>query len=88
MARLGGVWFRELPSNTRTPPVMVAGTLYISDQTAIYALNPRTGETIWTYTPQSSTPARGGVAVGEGLVFSGLNDAHVGAARRTLASRS
>ena len=74
---LGGAWFRELSSGTRTPPLISEGMLYISDATTIYGLNPKTGATIWEFKPQNGAPARGGLAIGEGLIFSGLSDSHI-----------
>jgi len=72
--RLGGAWFKELQAPTRAPGVIVNGILFISDANSIYALNPANGDTIWAYKPDGAAPARGGVAAGEGLVFSGLSD--------------
>jgi alcohol dehydrogenase (cytochrome c) len=77
VARLKGVWVRELGSKTRTPPVVVNGVIYTNDAARIYALNAKTGASIWEYAPKKSTPARGGVAVAEGKVFCGLLDGHV-----------
>ena len=77
VVKLGGAWFKELDAATRTPPVVADGMLFISDATAIYALNLENGKTIWQYKPQRGVPARGGVALGRGLVFSGLSDAHI-----------
>jgi PQQ-dependent dehydrogenase (methanol/ethanol family) len=75
--RLGGAWLKELDTATRSPPVLANDMLYINDATTTYALDPRTGNTIWKYTPAHGAPARGGVAVGEGLVFTGMSDAHI-----------
>jgi quinohemoprotein ethanol dehydrogenase len=55
---LGGAWIRELPNWTRTPPFFADGILYISDAATLYALNPKTGETIWEYTPEAGVPAQ------------------------------
>jgi glucose dehydrogenase len=77
VSRLGGAWLRELDNKTRAAPVVVGGVLFISDATKIYALNAKSGETIWEYVPKGSTPARGGVAVADGKVFCGLADTHV-----------
>src|SRR5262249_28599533 len=74
---LRGAWKKDLSAPSRTPPVVVDGVMYVSDASAIYALNARSGQTIWEYKPTGSTPARGGVAIGEGRVFCGLSDAHV-----------
>ena len=72
--RLGGAWLRELQTPTRTPGVIVNGMIVIADASSIYALDPKTGDTLWMYKPEGGAPARGGVATGEGLVFCGLSD--------------
>jgi quinohemoprotein ethanol dehydrogenase len=74
---LGGVWERDLDAPSRTPPVVVAGVMYINDASAIYALDAKSGRTIWRYRPEGSTPAHGGVAIGEGRVFCGLSDTRI-----------
>jgi PQQ-dependent dehydrogenase (methanol/ethanol family) len=74
---LGGAWFKEFDAPTRTPPVIEGGMLFSNDAATIYALNPKSGETIWTYKPAGTAPARGGMAVGEGLVFCGLMDGNM-----------
>ncbi len=75
--RLGGAWLKEFDTPTRTTPVVAGGLLYTNDATTIYALNPQSGATVWEYKPEGTTPARGGVALGEGYVFCGLSDTHV-----------
>jgi quinohemoprotein ethanol dehydrogenase len=74
---LRGVWERDLDAPSRTPPVVVAGVMYINDASTIYALDAKSGRTIWRYKPEGSTPAHGGVAIGEGLVFCGLSDTRI-----------
>jgi glucose dehydrogenase/plastocyanin len=74
---LGAAWNKTLDAPSRTPPVVAGGVLYINDASTIYALNATTGQTIWQYRPEASGPARGGVALDEGLVFCGLSDAHI-----------
>jgi quinohemoprotein ethanol dehydrogenase len=77
VVKLGGAWLKGLGAATRTPPVVADGMLFISDATTIYALDPKTGDTIWQYKPERGAPARGGVALGRGLVFSGLSDSRI-----------
>jgi PQQ-dependent dehydrogenase (methanol/ethanol family) len=77
VASLRGAWMKELEATTRTPAVVANGMLYISDPSQIYGIDLRDGKTLWTYAPVNSAPARGGVALGEGLVFSGLSDSHI-----------
>ena len=77
VSRLGGAWLRELKTWTRSPPVVTNGVLYINDAETVYAMNPRDGIILWEYTPGGVAPARGGLAVGEGLVFCALADTRV-----------
>jgi quinohemoprotein ethanol dehydrogenase len=80
---LGGAWVRTLEAPTRTPPLMTGGLLYINDAASVYALDPVSGATVWSFRPQGAAPARGGVAVGGDLVFCGLSDSHIVALERT-----
>jgi alcohol dehydrogenase (cytochrome c) len=75
--QLGGAWLKELDAVSRSAPVFADGMLYVNDATATYAIDPRNGATIWQYKPERGAPARGGVAVGEGMVFVGMSDAHI-----------
>jgi quinohemoprotein ethanol dehydrogenase len=77
VSKLGGAWVKNLGSPSRTPPVVVSGVMYINDSSSIYALNAQTGATIWEYKLEGTTPARGGVALGGGLIYCGLSDAHI-----------
>lgn len=74
---LSGVWLRELNAPTRATPIVKNGVMFIPDASRIYALNPTTGDIIWSYSPEGATPSRSGLAVGQGKVFSGLSDARV-----------
>ena len=74
---LGGAWSRELSTPTRAAPVIVGGTMYITDATTAYALSLTDGKSIWEYKPGGGALARGGVAVGGGMVFLGLSNANV-----------
>jgi quinohemoprotein ethanol dehydrogenase len=75
--QLGGAWFRELNAPTRTSPVISDGLMIISDASTIYGLDPKLGNTVWEYKPPGTAPSRGGVAIGEGLIFSGLMNSNV-----------
>jgi quinohemoprotein ethanol dehydrogenase len=75
--RMKGAWVKELEAVTRTPPVIAGDRMYISDAAAIYALDLKRGDTIWRFAPPDAAPSRGGVAVGEGLIFSGLSDSRI-----------
>jgi len=74
---LGSAWLREFEDPTRATPVVKDGLMFVPNASHVYALNPKNGEIIWSYQPESTAPARSGVAVGEGLVFSGLMDARL-----------
>ena len=77
----------------RATPVVRNGLMFISSGSWIYALNARTGDVVWHYQSGASQPngigsvdskknggafpGREGVAVGDGLVFTGLADGTV-----------
>jgi quinohemoprotein ethanol dehydrogenase len=79
IAKLGGAWMRPLgDEKTRGTPVVIDGMMFITAGSHIYALNPKTGEAIWTH--QAEIPPSylfKGVAVGGGMLFYGTADAHV-----------
>jgi len=62
-------------------PIVVDGVLYVSAFDDVFALDGATGDLIWKYAyepvPGRSTGRNFGVAVGDGKVFLGTNDAHV-----------
>jgi alcohol dehydrogenase (cytochrome c) len=93
---LGGAWMSQKldpVAASRSTPVVQHGLMFVTAGPRVYALNAKTGEMVWSYrsgaTPLPSSgaqasqgnPAREGVAVGEGLVFVGMSDAHVIALR-------
>jgi quinohemoprotein ethanol dehydrogenase len=80
----------------RAMPVIRDGLLFITAGSWVYAYDARTGATVWKHQtgaapaspglgdftrPEQGLPAREGVAVGDGLVFVGLSNAHVVALR-------
>jgi alcohol dehydrogenase (cytochrome c) len=83
---LKGAWMARLNSGFGAPysqqgtPVVKDGVMYITTgQQDIFALDGKTGAIIWEYrtTSDPATPdnkAKRGVAIGEGLVFSGEMD--------------
>jgi PQQ-dependent dehydrogenase (methanol/ethanol family) len=82
VTRLGGAWVSErLQAAARTMPVVHDGLMFLTVPPSVYALDARTGKTVWRFQggPQAGmgSPAREGVAVGDGLVFVGLSDARV-----------
>src|SRR5580692_9325253 len=75
--RLGGAWFKELDSPTRTPAVVVDNILLINNASGVLALRADTGESLWEYRTSNTAPSRGGVAVGAGMVFCGTMNSRV-----------
>lgn len=80
----------------RAMPVVKDGLLFITAGSWVYAFDAKTGATVWKHQtgaapaspglgdftrPEQGLPAREGVAVGDGLVFVGLSNAHVIALR-------
>ncbi|HUK36254.1 MAG TPA: PQQ-binding-like beta-propeller repeat protein, partial [Vicinamibacterales bacterium] len=83
---LGGAWMSEkfpTVASSRAMPVVKDGVMYVTVPPSVFALNPKTGATIWRYNsgggrqagPGQGAPAREGVAVGDGKVFFGLSNA-------------
>ena len=93
--RLGGAWTSEkleAAASSRAMPVVKGGLMFFTAPPFVYALDAKTGKTVWRYGARpatgagrgggpASSPAREGVAVAEGLVFVGLSDARVVALR-------
>jgi outer membrane protein assembly factor BamB len=53
-----------------TSPVIANGVVYIQDlESAVQAINPQSGEVIWTWQSESATQGPNGVSVGDGMVF-------------------
>ncbi len=80
----------------RAMPVVKDGLVFFTGGSFVYAYNAKTGATVWKHQtgaspaspglgdftrPEQGLPAREGVAVGDGLVFVGLSNAHVIALR-------
>ena len=75
---LGGAWMTKLDAAPRGTPVVVGGKMFITTGQNAYALNPKTGEILWTQ--KLPSPTYGlfkGVATGEGMIYVGLGNAHV-----------
>ena len=92
VTRLGGAWMsQKLDPNaaSRATPVVKNGLMFVTAGPTVRALDAKTGATIWTFQAGKTSPptgivevtqgspAREGVAVGEGLIFVGMSDAHV-----------
>ena len=82
----------EPAASTRAMAVVRDGMIFASLPPAVQAFNAKTGASVWRFQagggrgrgaagpaapPAMGSPAREGVAVGEGLVFVGLSDARV-----------
>ena len=88
--RLGGAWVARLPGgvSSRATPVVDGGVLYLTGGANVFAVDGRTGETVWRWQPGSSpageqrVPSWQGVGLGGGHVFVGLRSAEVAALRR------
>jgi len=85
VGKLGAAWVSEKvgPGPTaRAMPVVDNGLMFLTAPPYVYAVNLTTGKIVWRYNAlPDGTPAREGVAVGEGLVFVGLSPANLVALR-------
>jgi quinohemoprotein ethanol dehydrogenase len=78
--QLGGAWVAELPDRqvSKAPLMVRDGRMFVtSSQGTILALDPATGQTLWTYKPATPFSGNRGVGIGEGLLFAGLRDSNV-----------
>lgn len=93
VAKLGAAWISEKlgpPPSSRAMPVIDDGLLFLTAPPFVTAVDIVTGKIAWQYrlapdtvpgAPVAGSPAREGVAVGEGLVFVGLSDSNLIALR-------
>src|SRR5690242_2356684 len=89
VTKLGAAWVSEKiapPPSSRVSPVIDNGMMFLTAPPFIYAVNISTGQIAWKYRAAPGegglfgppgSPAREGVAVGEGLVFAGLSDSNL-----------
>ncbi len=91
VGRLGGAWVSQPfqpAAASRAMAVVKDGLMFITAPPAILALDAKTGATVWRFQAGGGrgrgqapaalgSPAREGVAVGDGLVFVGLSDARL-----------
>jgi quinohemoprotein ethanol dehydrogenase len=76
--QLGGAWSVEVPDKAEATPLVVNGRMFVVlAQGQILALNPSTGETLWTFTPPQPFSGKRGIGIGDGLLFAGLRDSNV-----------
>jgi len=77
--QLGGAWVHQFEGErSRATPVVSGGRMFITAGPHVYALDAKTGATLWRFTPD--TPPFGlfkGVAVGDGMVFIGLMEGNM-----------
>jgi quinohemoprotein ethanol dehydrogenase len=82
---LGGAWVSskfEDSGSTRSAPVVKDGVMYVNAGARVYALNAKTGKTLWSWRSEQ-LPTFQGVAVGEGRIFVGLKNGRVVALDQT-----
>ncbi len=89
LTKLGAAWVSEKiepPPSARAMPVIHDGLMFLTAPPYVYAVNIDSGQIAWRYrlgpdtapgAPVAGSPAREGVAVGEGLVFVGLSDSNL-----------
>lgn len=89
VSKLGAAWISEKigpPPSSRAMPVIDNGLLFVTAPPFVTAVNLADGKIAWQYrltgdtvpgAPVAGSPAREGVAVGEGLVFVGLSDSNL-----------
>src|SRR6185437_5059155 len=77
--QLGGAWMHKFDGEqSRASPVVADGMMFITAGAHVYAINPATGEEIWNFKPEAAASGMyKGVAVGDGMVFVGLSNAHI-----------
>ncbi len=80
VGQLGGAWYHAFDSETsRSTPVVADGRMFIAASTTLMALDPTTGDTLWTAKSDQGGFVTKGVAVGEGKVFTGIAGAGIAA---------
>ena len=85
--RLGGAWVMQPEGgvSSRATPVVKDGVLYLTAGASVFAVDARTGETVWRWQAANAetgrVPTWQGVGLGGELVFVGLRSAEVAALR-------
>jgi quinohemoprotein ethanol dehydrogenase len=76
--QLGGAWSAPTADRAEATPIVKDGRMFVvTTAGVITALDPGTGETLWTYKPEMPFSGKRGVGVGEGLLFAGLRNSNV-----------
>jgi quinohemoprotein ethanol dehydrogenase len=80
VSRLGGAWSIELPDRqvSKAPLLVSGGKMFVvSSAGQIFALDPATGKSLWTFKPETPFSGSRGVGIGDGMLFAGLRDSSV-----------
>jgi alcohol dehydrogenase (cytochrome c) len=80
VGQLSGAWVAALPDpqTSRSPLLVKDGRMFVTTgQGTVLALDPATGENLWTFKPETPFSGNRGVGIGEGLLFAGLRDSNV-----------
>jgi quinohemoprotein ethanol dehydrogenase len=79
IGELGGVWNHKFAGEvSRGTPVVENGVMYITAGSHVYALNPKSGDIIWTHNAEIAPSFQfKGVTLGDGMAFYGTADAHI-----------
>jgi alcohol dehydrogenase (cytochrome c) len=80
VTELRGAWVVDLPDRqvSKAPIMVKDGRMFVpSSQGTILALDPATGQTLWTYKPETPFSGNRGIGIGDGLLFAGLRDSNV-----------
>jgi outer membrane protein assembly factor BamB len=75
------VWTRQTISSGEIGPAVNGGRLYVSTGQALQALDAKTGNAVWSYTPPNTGALVSTPAVANGLVFVGSTDDNLYAIR-------
>src|SRR5581483_1247683 len=78
--QLGGAWVFDLPDRqtSRSPLLVKNGRMFVTTgQGTVLALDPATGQNLWTFKPETPFSGNRGIGIGEGLLFAGLRDSNV-----------
>src|SRR5579883_181407 len=77
--QLGGAWLHKFDGEiSRASPVVADGAMFITAGQHVYAIDPKTGNTVWSYQAEAAPSGMyKGVAVGDGRVYVGLGNGHL-----------
>jgi quinohemoprotein ethanol dehydrogenase len=76
--QLGGAWVVGTPDRAEATPMVKDGRMFVVTTAGIImALDPATGATLWTFTPEMPFSGKRGIGIGDGLLFAGLRNSNV-----------